>query len=188
VLRGDLAVNPGTYVLSSREELTLRVTPRGEPGTGLIGIGLLPNNYDFRALPAGRAWSRAAWSTWGIIDQTLLGFFRMLFQSREADVAGPVKIMQIIKDHAQKGLNDLLYLTAILSVNIGLINLFPLPVLDGSRIIFVLLDAFFVFLRSLTGIRLQISPRTEEGIHFVGLLMLLALMVLVTYKDIKSLM
>ncbi|HNW36788.1 MAG TPA: site-2 protease family protein, partial [Candidatus Ozemobacteraceae bacterium] len=81
---------------------------------------------------------------------------------------------------------ELLYLTAMLSINIGLTNLMPLPVLDGGRIVFVLLEALFALLRGLTGINLAITPKVEENIHFVGLLFLLSVLLLVTYQDIRS--
>ena len=74
----------------------------------------------------------------------------------------------------------------MLSINIGLINLMPLPVLDGGRIVFVLLEAVFSVFRRLTGINLVITPKVEENIHFVGLLFLLTVLLLVTYQDIRS--
>ena len=110
----------------------------------------------------------------------------MFTRETQADVAGPVKIMKMIKDQSSKGIFDLLYLTAILSVNIGLINLLPLPVLDGGRIVFVLLEIMFGFINRLAGLKLAITPKVEETIHFAGMLFLLSLLVFVTYKDIMS--
>jgi regulator of sigma E protease len=92
----------------------------------------------------------------------------------------------MIKDQSSKGIFDLLYLTAILSVNIGLINLLPLPVLDGGRIVFLILEFFFSIINAVTGLKLAITPKVEESIHFIGMLGLLALLVFVTYKDIAS--
>ena len=186
LLQGDHAVNHGTYALSVRETIKVKVVPSGKEGTGMIGISLAPNEYDFKELPFGRSVIKAFDATASILSQTVFGIMRMFTGEAQADVAGPVKIMQMIKDQAKKGLSDLLYLTALLSINIGLINMMPFPVLDGGRIVFVLLEQLFALLAMVTGIKLTITSQMEEKVHFVGLLFLLALLVMVTYKDIKS--
>ncbi|MBF0500328.1 MAG: site-2 protease family protein [Candidatus Riflebacteria bacterium] len=187
VLQGDVSVDRGSYLLYKRETLKIPVTPTGSAGAGRIGIALAPNTFDFRALPISRAVGKAFESAWSIIMQTVQGLARMISGETQADVAGPVKIMQMIKEQAYKGLADLLYLTAVLSVNIGLINLFPFPVLDGGRIVFVLLDLLFMGINFITGLKLQITQKVEENVHFVGMICLLLLLVFVTFQDIKSL-
>jgi len=187
LLQGDFAGDRGPFLLYKRENLKILVTPTNATGSGKIGISLAPNNYDFRVLPTSRAITKAFESTFSIITQTVFGIFRMVTGETQADVAGPVKIMQMIKEQSHKGLSDLLYLTALLSINIGLINMFPFPVLDGGRIVFVLLEAILSFVNFLTGLRLAITPLWEERIHFVGMLFLLCLLVLVTFQDIRSL-
>lgn len=186
VLQDDQATNPGGYVMTRRETLQVKVVPTGSDGSGRIGISLAPNTYDFQALSVGRAITKGFESTGAIIMQTVMGLARMISRETSADVAGPVKIMQMIKEQAHKGLVDLLYLTALLSVNIGLINMFPFPVLDGGRIVFVLLEAVFAFINMLTGLKLEITSKVEEKVHFVGMLFLLGLLVMVTYQDIRS--
>ena len=186
VLQDDQSANRGGYLLTRRETLKVTVTPTGSSGAGRIGISLAPNTYDFRVLSVDRAIVKGFESTGAIIMQTVMGLARMISRETSADVAGPVKIMQMIKEQAHKGLVDLLYLTALLSVNIGLINMFPFPVLDGGRIVFVLLEAVFAFINMLTGLKLAITPKVEENVHFVGMLFLLGLLVLVTYQDIRS--
>lgn len=186
VLSGDYAVNRGSYEVHQRELLKIKVVPIGVAGSGRIGISLSPNNFDFRVLSFGKACQRGFEATLSLTMQTVNGLYKMLVRETQADVAGPVKIMQMIKEQAHKGLFELLYLTAMLSINIGLINLMPLPVLDGGRIVFVLLEAIFAVLRALTGIKLVITQKAEENIHFVGLLFLLGVLLLVTYQDIRS--
>jgi|GEM_PF-103217 len=211
LLQGDSAINRGSYEIHNRETIKIPVVPAAkpesqgafsvflnsifktalsifgqQPANGQIGISLAPNNYDFKALPFFKAVEKGIDSSFGIIIQTIGGLMKMFFRETQADVAGPVKIMQMIKDQSNKGIFELLYLTAILSINIGLINMLPLPVLDGGRIVFVLLEAVFSLLAMLTGIKLAITPKLEENIHFVGLLFLLTVLVLVTYSDIKS--
>jgi len=179
-------VNRGSYEVHRRERLKVTVVPTGVAGSGRIGISLAPNNFDFRVLSFGKACQRGFDAAVSLTMQTVNGLYKMVVRETQADVAGPVKIMQMIKEQAHKGIFELLYLTAMLSINIGLINLLPLPVLDGGRIVFVLLEAVFAVLRMLTGINLAITPKVEENIHFVGLLFLLTVLLLVTYQDIRS--
>jgi regulator of sigma E protease len=186
IIQEDSACNNGNFSISIQEKMKFDVVPEGDPGYGLIGISLAPNNFDFKELPMGKAVEKGFYSTLDIIMQTGIGFIRMFTGKTSADVAGPVKIMQMIKDQSRKGLSDLLYLTALLSVNIGLINMMPFPVLDGGRIVFILLEALFTLLNMVTGIKLQVTPQMEEKVHFAGLIFLLCVLVLVTYKDIRS--
>ncbi|NLI79894.1 MAG: PDZ domain-containing protein [Candidatus Riflebacteria bacterium] len=188
LLQDDYSYDRGEYEIHNREVMKISVVPTGEPGSGRIGIGLAPNNYDFRVLPIGKAIEKGWESATGIIIQTFAGLVKIITRQTQADVAGPVKIMQMIKEQSTKGVFELLYLTALLSVNIGLINLMPLPVLDGGRIVFVLLETVFAFINFLTGLKLAITPKWEERVHFLGFLFLLALLLLVTYQDIRSLL
>ncbi|EKD83378.1 MAG: hypothetical protein ACD_39C00720G0001 [uncultured bacterium] len=137
-------------------------------------------------LPFAKAFRKGVVDGLSVIEQTIGGLFKMFTRQTQADVAGPVKIMKMIKDQSSKGIFDLLYLTAILSVNIGLINLLPLPVLDGGRIVFVLLEILFGLVNRLTGLKLAITSKVEETVHFIGMIALLSLLVFVTYKDIAS--
>jgi regulator of sigma E protease len=155
-------------------------------GSAKIGISLSPNNYDFKKLPIEKAVSKGISDGINVIYQTVGGLVKMFTRETQADVAGPVKIMKMIKDQSSKGLVDLLYLTAILSVNIGLINLLPLPVLDGGRIVFILIELLFQFMNKIFKTKLTVNSKVEESIHFVGMICLLLLVVFVTYKDILS--
>ena len=92
-----------------------------------------------------------------------------------ADVGGPVMIAQVIGEGAQQGLANLLSLTGVLSIQLGLINLFPIPALDGSRLVFLFIE----------GVRGKpLKAEKENMIHLVGFVLLMALMIAVTYKDI----
>ncbi len=186
ILQEDHAVNENSYQVHDLETFDVKVVPEGAMGSGKIGISLAPNNFDFQQLPFSKAVIKGVDDGLSVIAQTVGGLVKMVTRETQADVAGPVKIMKMIKDQSSKGIFDLLYLTAILSVNIGLINLLPLPVLDGGRIVFLLLEVLFGLVNSITGLKLAITPRVEENIHFVGMLCLLTLLVFVTYKDIAS--
>jgi regulator of sigma E protease len=91
------------------------------------------------------------------------------------DTSGPVGIVNEIGKAAQNGFRNVLYLLALISVNLGLFNLLPLPALDGGRILFVLIE--FVFRR-------PVPQKYEAIVHAIGFLALLVLMVFVTFNDV----
>ncbi|MBF0545486.1 MAG: site-2 protease family protein [Candidatus Riflebacteria bacterium] len=186
LLQMNSSFNNGNYLVYRRENLKIPVTPAGSEGMGKIGVSLAPNIFDFKALSFGKALFKGFERTSSIIVQTIMGIAGMVLGETEADFAGPVKIMHMIKQQAHKGLADLLSLTALLSINIGLINLFPFPVLDGGRIVFVILEAILSLINSLIGTKLVITTEVEEKIHFVGMMFLLLMLILVTYQDIKG--
>ncbi|MBU1105525.1 MAG: site-2 protease family protein [Candidatus Riflebacteria bacterium] len=186
IMREDIAVTDRSYEIHDQETLEFVVSPEGELGSARIGISLQPNNFDFQVLPFSKAVQKGVFDGLNVIEQTIGGLYKMFTRQTQADVAGPVKIMKMIKDQASKGIFDLLYLTAILSVNIGLINLLPLPVLDGGRVVFILLEVLFGIINRISGLKLAITSKVEETVHFVGMIALLGLLVFVTYKDIAS--
>ncbi|MDH7497444.1 MAG: RIP metalloprotease RseP [Syntrophomonadaceae bacterium] len=92
-----------------------------------------------------------------------------------SDVAGPVGITRMIGDAAAGGWVYLLNFAALLSINLGILNLLPIPALDGSRIVFALVEA-------VRGRPME--PEREGFIHFLGFVFLMALIALITYNDI----
>ena len=107
--------------------------------------------------------------------EILRGFWRILTgRSEGATVAGPVGIVQMVSKQVQQGWRSLVILMIIISIHLGLLNLLPLPALDGGR--------FFFLLLNLTG--LKISHVWEARIHAIGMLLLLLLVALVTLLDI----
>ena len=186
IMRDNHAYSDNSYQTHDEEKLSIVVIPEGATGSAKIGIGLAPNNYDFTKLPFGTAVARGCNDAIEIINQTVEGLYRMITGQTKADVAGPVKIMKMITDQSAKGWTDLFYLTALLSVNIGLLNLLPLPVLDGGRIVFVLLDVVFGIINKFFKTKLVVNQKVEEGIHFAGMICLILLMIYVTFKDVIS--
>jgi regulator of sigma E protease len=91
------------------------------------------------------------------------------------DVAGPVGIVQLVGEAAQFGGVFLLSFSAFLSINLGILNLLPIPALDGSRIVFAIVEAIR---------RKPLEPEKEGFVHWIGFLFLIGLMLLVTYNDI----
>jgi regulator of sigma E protease len=114
--------------------------------------------------------------TFGLIIQSLGQLFSGHVSIR--DLSGPVGIVTVIAQTAREGLVSLIYLTAFLSINIGICNLLPIPALDGGRLFFIVVEKI---------IRRPINPEKEGMIHLAGLVMLLMLMAVVTYFDVLRL-
>lgn len=93
-------------------------------------------------------------------------------------LSGPVGIYSIIGEQSKEGIANLIYITALLSINVGFINLLPLPAFDGGHILFIIIE-------KIKGS--PVKPETENMIHTVGLFLLMALMVYITFNDILKL-
>ncbi len=158
----------------------VQLTPRWRPpaGQGATGIVIRLSNptvdrqhYPFwQAIPMGAS---KLVETFALFKN---GIISMIIGSSPAAVAGPVGIAQITGEAARAGISSLLNFAAFLSLNLALINILPLPALDGGRIMFVLLE----WVRR----GRRIPPQIEGKIHFVGFAMLMALILLITYQDI----
>ena len=121
--------------------------------------------------------------TYTMIKQTISGlatFFVTIFKGTAnfSDISGPVGIAGIVGDAAQLGFTYLLMITALISINLGVINLLPFPALDGGRTLFVLIETIF---------RRKISVAFVNIVNVVGFVLLMVLMVVVTFKDIVKL-
>ena len=90
-------------------------------------------------------------------------------------LSGPVGIYNIVGSQAKSGLVNLLYLTALLSVNVGFLNLIPFPAFDGGRVLFLIIE-------KIKGS--PVKPETENKIHTIGFFLLIALMIYITFNDV----
>ena len=91
------------------------------------------------------------------------------------NLAGPVGIFNIVDEAARQGFLNILYLIAYLCINVGLINIIPLPAFDGGRLLFLIIE-------KIKGS--PVDPRIENKIHTVGFVLLMILMLFITYNDI----
>lgn len=117
-----------------------------------------------------------------MIRETAVGLYTFvinIFQGTAnfADVAGPVGIAGIVGNAAELGFTYLIMITALISINLGVINLIPFPALDGGRTLFVLIEGV---------IRRRISMKLTNIVNTVGFILLMLLMVVVTYKDVAK--
>ena len=95
-----------------------------------------------------------------------------------SQLSGPVGIFSIVGDQSAAGIMNIIYLIAFLSINVGFINLLPLPAFDGGHILFIIIE-------KIKGS--PVRPETENMIHTVGLFLLMLLMVVITFNDILRL-
>ncbi len=155
--------------------LTLGRSPDGN--RGLLGVGAggaVRERLDpFSATAAGAA------TTWSVTVQTLSYVWQMITGQRGAEeLGGPLRIAQLSGKFAEEGISSLMSFMAMLSVSLGLINLFPVPVLDGGHLVFYAIEA-------LRGRPLSIRAQ-EIGLR-IGLALLGTLFVFVMWNDLAGL-
>lgn len=154
-------------------------------GEGALGVAI--TNLDFVLYPV---WQRPFRGMivgtkeavlWGKDILASLGqiFYNLFRGEVPKDVAGPVGIYEISKSVARQGFMAILQFVAILSINLSILNLLPLPALDGGRLVFVGIEAIT---------KKRLKPEVEQVIHLVGIVLLIGLMVLVTVNDVKRLL
>lgn len=113
------------------------------------------------------------------IAMSLVDGIRTLFERPTANLVGPVGITNMIAQSAKSGPYQLIIIAILLNVNLGLINLFPIPALDGGRLVFLLLEGVF---------RVRVSHHKEALVHLVGFVMLIGLILVVTFKEVYGLL
>ncbi|HHW40380.1 MAG TPA: RIP metalloprotease RseP [Syntrophomonadaceae bacterium] len=154
---------------------TFYVTPQFDPQMQISQIGIRQ----------GIRWERQGFlqavrlgldRAFGFSKLILVGILGMVTGAvPPSEIAGPVGITQMIGDAARGGLGYLLSFTAILGINLALVNLLPIPALDGSRLMFLCIE----------GIRGKpIDPEKENFIHLIGFALLMVLFLLITYNDL----
>ena len=116
---------------------------------------------------------------WDVLTLTRTSIVRWVSGGPDPGLSGPVGIARVTGEVAQIGISPLLQLTAIISISLGIVNLLPIPALDGGRLMFVVIE----FLRG----GKPISPRREGMAHLIGFLVLIGLIVVVSYFDIVRL-
>lgn len=146
----------------------------GDTKVGMLGISGGEVEYQKLSLP--QALVGGVTQTWQITDETIVGVWQMITGQRGTeDLGGPLRIAQLSGAVAEQGPLYLIQFIALLSVNLGLLNLFPIPVLDGGHLLFYLLEA----LRGR-----PVPPRIQEYGFRAGLALLVGLFVLATWNDL----
>ncbi len=163
--------------------ISLSVTPQvGQDGTGKIGVQLAPNGKVVRHRAANflAAFSEGAREFQRIVVLTGQGFVQLIsnFGQTASQVAGPVKIVEIGASIAQSNAANLLQFAALISINLAVINILPLPALDGGQLAFLLIE----------GLRGKPLPtHIQDGVMQTGLMILLGLGIFLIVRDTASL-
>jgi regulator of sigma E protease len=159
------------------EEKQLTVQPQYDEQSKRSIIGIMPqmNNYQPGIV---EAIGLSIKQTIMVADTMLRSIGQMLTGRAAADVAGPIGVAQMAGEVASMGFMPLLQFTALFSINLGLLNLFPLPVLDGGYVVALALE----------GIRgKSLNKNVMQYLQMVGFALLLLLMVFATFKDVTRL-
>ncbi len=164
--------------------LGIVLSPVAKPAKNIFGediqkyvIGIVGNGESFhRSLNPIEAFWYSIKDTWGLIKLTIISVGKMISGSVSADnLGGPLMIAQMAGEQAKAGIMNFVWFIALLSVNLGIINLFPIPVLDGGHLLFFGIEA-------ITG--KSVSEKLRGKLIQFGAAMLVALMVFVFYNDI----
>ena len=177
-------------VFRNSEEIILPVEPeiiKSEDSLGnkinkkIIGIKIAPPNNEFNRERLGPATALfyAVKETW-FVTRASFDFVISMFKGKgdTTQLGGPIKIAKITGQVAQHGLIAFLSIMAYISISLGFINLFPIPMLDGGHLMFYAFEK--ILGRPLT-------QRTQEGFFRIGLFLLISLMFFTTFNDLKDL-
>lgn len=172
-------------VLRDGERMTFAVTPRmtemtdgfgNVHRTPILGVSVSTQAMEMRRMGPVEATGQAVGHTWGIVTSTMTAIGQMISGDRGTDdLGGPVRIAQFSGQAAQSGLVNAVMFVALLSVALGLFNLFPVPMLDGGHLLFYGFEA----LRGR-----PLSERMQEYGFRIGFALVVCLMVFVTWNDI----
>ena len=156
-------------------EQHISVTPQLRGDRGLIGVSISEETRTFKPGPMEAVWLSVKQnaSSSGLIFKTLAGLFTGSTSVRQ--LQGPVGIAQLSGESAEAGWVSLLSLMAVISLNLGLLNLMPVPVLDGGHILIMALEGVA---------RRDFSMQVKEKMLLAGFLVLMVLMVTVIYNDL----
>ena len=168
------------------KETQVTLTPVYDEESGGYYVGFYENNARTRA-NVGDSLKYGVYYTKYWVDLTFESV-RMLFTGKVGvqDMSGPVGIVKTIGDTYEESKIDgmfyvfinMLNISILLSANLGVMNLLPIPALDGGRLVFLIIEAIR---------RKRIDPEKEGMVHFVGMMCLMALMVFIMFSDIRKL-
>jgi len=175
-LRQEAPKGPISLVVSRKGETrTFSVLVEKDRQHGVPLLGIRPRNVRY-SLPV--ALYRSVGTAWEMTVSILRGLWTWAFGQQHVEFAGPVGIASMAGDAARQGWWSFISFLAVINLNLGILNLFPFPALDGGRLSFLVGEM-------VTGRRLP--SKWENLIHLAGFALLLALIVFVTWKDILRL-
>jgi len=177
VLRNDKKISKfiKPITVSGKDSLGNKVNKK------IVGIKLSPLNNKFNKTTLGpsKAIYYSLKEVWFVTTTSLKYVGKMLTGSGDSSqLGGPIKIAKITGQVAEHGIIPFLSVMAYISISLGIINLFPIPMLDGGHLMFYFFEKIF---------GRPLSQKTQENFFRIGLFMLLSLMFFVTFNDLKEL-
>ena len=179
-IRGSAGSPLPIAVERAGRQMTLDVVPEGPSGAGLIGVLISPyevRRIDPTLVQAVKMSVQQNWEGALLIGRTIGGLFTAETPVRQ--LMGPVAIAELSGDAARLGWAALLNLMVMISLNLGLLNLMPVPVLDGGHIAILAVEGLA---------RRDLSSRVKERILMAGAAVIVLLMVTVIYNDVSRLL
>lgn len=159
----------------NNETIIKTITPEVDEETKQVMVGIIP-----KARKSIISAVKSSFTNMLYVIAEIGDFLRRLVarQVTSGEVAGPVGIINMVGQATRAGWMNVVFLAGLISVNLGLMNLLPIPALDGSRIIFLIFEMFR---------GKPVNPEREGMIHIVGFALLITLMLFITYQDILKL-
>lgn len=177
-MRDQISKNPGkslAFVIErGKEQLTFNIVPKDEKGVGRIGVAPATTQVPVTAKEAGVI---ALTYPYKVVRDSMIGLGRIIIGKEKADLKGPVGIVKETSKAAQAGWLPLLSFLGVLSAYLGGFNALPFPALDGGRLAFLGYEAIT---------RRKPNTRVEFMVHAFGFVMLLTLIAVVTFSDIRN--
>ncbi len=176
-MKPEIAKHEGELITVTLEnkgvQRDVQLTPIKNPNTNDIMIGVAQKvKFGGFSLSNGL-------KTTATISKMMMSFLGQLVMGKAdaGEVSGPISIIVYMNEAAKTGLISVLYITAIISLNLAILNLLPIPALDGGRLLFLFIEL----------IRRKPLPAEKEGmVHFVGLVALMALSLFLMWRDITK--
>ncbi len=170
-------------VLRKGEEKIFVATPKAGFAEGKKALGISMADIGVLQLPVHLALLQGAISAKDLTVSTAQGlwtFFGELFRGVAdwGSVAGPVGIAGVGSDAVQEGFAAAMFITALISINLAIINIIPIPGLDGGRLLIIIIEGI---------LRRPVSPKIITALSLTGFALIISLMVVVTYHDIAKL-
>ena len=180
--RGDRTLE--FELLRDETIISLRITPKQVPSQNVFGekidkyvIGITASGeFTIARLNPIEAVVEGVLHTWQIAKLTVLSVGKILAGTLSAKtIGGPILIAQLAGEHAKAGMANFIFFIALLSVNLGILNLLPIPVLDGGHLMFFFFEAVT---------RKPVNLKMREVAQQIGIFVIILLMVFVFYNDI----
>lgn len=173
---GDRLEIPLTPALRKEETVTGETVDRYLIGISAAGIRLDEEDRIVRRLGPLTAVTESFYRTWFIIKLSVKGIVKIADGSVSSNnLGGPIMIAKMAGDQAKAGLDKLIQFIALISINLAILNILPIPVLDGGHLLFFFIEAV---------IRRPVGIRVREIAQQAGMVLLLMLMIFVFYNDI----